>query len=64
MPLVTLKINNAMTVIITAGIHPLNTNARIPAERSVGKTLAPTEMAALLKECSKIISKILPRVWL
>ena len=49
-----------------AGSQPLNTNACIPSDRVVGRTLAPTEMAALLEEFLMATKETLPFlvVWL
>lgn len=55
---------NAIAANVSAGIQPLKTNACMVGDRSVGKTLAPTEMDALLDEWNRISNNMLPRVLL
>jgi hypothetical protein len=58
------RITNAMTEYVMAISQPPYTIALMLWDKFVGSILPPKEIAALLEECSRIISKILPRVLL
>ena len=49
---------------VNAGIQPLLTKVLTEAGMSAGRTKAPKARVALLDECRRIISRMLPRVLL